>query len=62
MAYLDNVTHRDYYEGRKFGSYQFCTLDDIINQFMAVYIGEDKGYTASNGKVFIGREGLVCNV
>ena len=26
------------------------------------YIGEDKGYVASNDKVFIGREGLICNV
>jgi hypothetical protein len=26
------------------------------------YIGEDKGYVASNDKVFIGREGVICNV
>jgi hypothetical protein len=26
------------------------------------FVGEDKGYTASNNKVFIGREGMVCNV
>ena len=26
------------------------------------YIGEDKGYKAANNKVFIGREGLICNV
>ena len=42
MAYLDNKTHKDYYQGPDHGSYQFCTLEDIINQFMAVYVGEDK--------------------
>jgi hypothetical protein len=26
------------------------------------YIGEDKGYTTGNGKVLLGREGVVCNV
>lgn len=26
------------------------------------HIGEDKGYVASNNKVFIGREGVICNV
>lgn len=26
------------------------------------YIGENKGYIASNNKVFIGKEGMVCNV
>jgi predicted protein tyrosine phosphatase len=26
------------------------------------HIGEDKGYVASNDKVFIGREGVICNV
>ena len=31
-----------YYNGDNFGNYQFISLDDIINQFMAVYVGEDK--------------------
>ena len=26
------------------------------------HIGEDKGYIAANNKVFIGREGIICNV
>ena len=26
------------------------------------YIGEDKGYTTGNGKVLLGREGMICNV
>jgi len=42
MAYLDNTTQKDYYQGRDFGSYQFCSLEDIINQFMVVYVGEGK--------------------
>jgi hypothetical protein len=39
---LLNQTKRDYYSGDTFGGYQFVSLTDIINQFMAVYIGEDK--------------------
>ena len=31
-----------YYEGNQHGNYQFCSLEDIINQFMIVYVGEDK--------------------
>ena len=42
MAYLDNTTQKKYYEGLNFGNYQFCSLEDIINQFIAVYTGEDK--------------------
>ena len=42
MAYLDNKSQKEYYQGSNYGSYQFCTLQDIINQFMAVYVGEDK--------------------
>ena len=42
MAYLDNTTQKDYYEGRNYGSYQFVSLEDVINQFIAVYTGEDQ--------------------
>ena len=45
MAYLDNTTQRSYYKGgggKDYGNYQFCSLEDIINQFMVVYVGEDK--------------------
>ena len=41
MGLLEN-TQRDYYEGNEFGNYQFTSLKDIINQFMVVYVGEDK--------------------
>jgi len=31
-----------YYNGNDYGNYQFVSLTDIINQFMLVYVGEDK--------------------
>ena len=42
MGYLDDKTQVEYYKGNNYGSYQFVSLDDIINQFMVVYIGEEK--------------------
>ncbi len=41
MALL-NQTQQEYYLGSNHGSYQFVSLEDIINQFMIVYVGEDK--------------------
>ena len=41
MGLLDQ-TQQGYYQGNDFGNYQFTSLDDIINQFMIVYVGEDK--------------------
>ena len=42
MGLLDNITHKSYYQGNDLGNYQFTSLDDIINQFMVAYVGEDK--------------------
>ena len=42
MGLLDDTTQQQYYQGNDFGNYQFTSLDDIINQFMIVYVGEDK--------------------
>ena len=44
MGLLDNQTQNDYYTGTgsDFGTYQFVTLDNIINAFMYMYVGEDK--------------------
>ena len=42
MGLLNGVTHKDYYKGSYYGNYQFTSLDDIINQFMIAYVGEDK--------------------
>tara|TARA_S200002703_G_scaffold69884_1_gene60575 strand:- start:2546 stop:3871 length:1326 start_codon:yes stop_codon:yes gene_type:complete len=41
MGLLD-TTQQAYYDGNDFGNYQFTSLDDIINQFMVAYVGEDK--------------------
>ena len=43
MGLLGNQTERAYYASSAFyGNYQFVSLNDIINQFMLVYVGEDK--------------------
>jgi len=42
MGLLDNKTHKEYYRGNDYGNYQFTSLSDIINQFMVVYVGENK--------------------
>ena len=39
---LINDTDYDYYEGGNLGGYQFVSLKDVISQFMAVYVGEEK--------------------
>ena len=41
MGLLD-TTQQAYYDGNDFGNYQFTSLDDIINQFIVAYVGEDK--------------------
>ena len=41
MGYINN-TDFDYYEGNNLGGYQFVSIDDIISQFMVVYVGEEK--------------------
>ena len=35
-------SEQGYYDGGDFGGYQFTSLSDIINNFMATYIGEDR--------------------
>ena len=41
MALLNN-TAQAYYNGNDYGNYQFISLEDIINQFILIYVGEDK--------------------
>ena len=41
MGYIDS-TQQQYYQENEFGNYQFTSLDDVINQFMVAYVGEDK--------------------
>ena len=42
MGLLDGSTQRQYYEANTFGGYQFTSLEDIVNQFMVTYVGENK--------------------
>ena len=42
MGLLDNQTQHAYYGGSSFGTYQFTSLEHIINQFILAYVGEDK--------------------
>jgi hypothetical protein len=42
MGLLDGTTQQAYYQGNDFGNYQFTSLEDVINQFIAVYVGENK--------------------
>ena len=42
MGLLDDTTQQDYYEGNNYGNYQFTSLEDIINQFIVAYVGEEK--------------------
>jgi len=41
MGLIDQ-TAQSYYDGDDYGNYQFVSLTDIINQFMLIYVGEDK--------------------
>ena len=42
MGLLNGNTQQSYYEGSDFGNYQFTSLDNIINQFIIAYVGEQK--------------------
>jgi len=42
MGLLDDTTQQQYYQGNDYGNYQFTSLDDVINQFIVAYVGEDK--------------------
>ena len=48
MGLLDNQTQQAYYTGSDFGTYQFTTLENIINAFMISYVGENKLITKIN--------------
>ena len=42
MGLLGSTTQAAYYQGSDFGTYQFVSLDSIINNFMYIYVGENK--------------------
>ena len=41
-------TPEEYYDQNVFGQYQFVSLSDIINQFLIVYVGEEKIISKTN--------------
>ena len=42
MGLLDNQTQQQYQDSSNLGSYQFTSLEHIINQFILAYVGEGK--------------------
>ena len=48
MGLLDDTTQQAYYQGSDHGSYQFTSLEDIINQFMVIYVGDQKIISNAN--------------
>ena len=42
MGLLDNISNVSYYSSGNYGGYQFISLKDVIDQFMVVYVGEEK--------------------
>ena len=48
MGLLDGTTQLAYYTGSNLGNYQFISLNSIINNFMATYVGEEKILTKTN--------------
>jgi len=48
MGLLGSTNQNSYYSGSDFGTYQFVTLDTIINNFMYIYVGENKIITKVN--------------
>ena len=41
MALINETAH-NYYSGNDLGSYQFISLDDVINNFLISYVGDNK--------------------
>ena len=48
MGLLDGTTQDAYYQGSEKGGYQFTSLEDIVNYFMVVYVGEGKTVSKVN--------------
>ena len=48
MGLLDSQTQNQYYASGEYGGYQFTTMDNIINAFMLIYVGESKIITKVN--------------
>jgi hypothetical protein len=42
MGLLDGTTNREYYQGNDHANYQFTSLQNVIEQFIVAYVGENK--------------------
>ncbi len=42
MGLLDDNTHKEHYEGNDYSNYQFTSLENVIEQFIVAYVGENK--------------------
>ena len=42
MGLLTNSQRSSYVDPSNYGKYQFTSLEDIINQFLVAYVGEEK--------------------
>ena len=42
MGLLDSQTGSNYYNSGSFGGYQFTSLQNVIDQFILAYVGEEK--------------------
>ena len=42
MGLLNGTNHQTYYNGNNFGNYQFISLNDVIDNFAATFVGEGK--------------------
>ena len=61
---FDDICKKLYPNGQ-IGNTIRTAIDEKINEGklnLHKYIGEDKGYKTGNGKVLLGREGMICNV
>tara|TARA_R110002020_G_scaffold8134_3_gene33220 strand:- start:5515 stop:6843 length:1329 start_codon:yes stop_codon:yes gene_type:complete len=48
MGLLENQTEQEYYNGNDFGGYQFISINDVVDNFTAVYVGEGKILSKTN--------------
>ena len=41
-SFQNNSSPQPYYDGNDYGGYQYITLEDVCNNFMATYVGDEK--------------------
>ena len=61
---FDDVCEKLYSDGQV-GKTIRTAIDKFVDEGkirLQRYIGEYKGYTTGNGKILMGREGMICNV